>query len=64
MSEQRPAASAATAGIYLLAALLVCAGLGLGAGRLVGNTLAGAAVGFVIGVPLSFFLVYRQYRDI
>ena len=30
MGEQRPAASAATAGMFLLAALIVCIGLGLG----------------------------------
>jgi hypothetical protein len=42
----------------------VCTGLGLGAGWLVGSRLGGAAVGFVIGVPLSFYLVYRTYRDI
>ncbi|MDX6523396.1 MAG: hypothetical protein QOI17_909 [Gaiellales bacterium] len=64
MGEQRPAASAALAGIFLLAALVVCTGLGLGAGWLVGSRLGGAAVGFVIGVPLSFYLVYRTYRDI
>ena len=64
MGEQRSAARAAGAGMYLLAALIVCAALGLGAGWLAGNALAGAAVGFAIGVPLSFYLVYRQYRDI
>jgi hypothetical protein len=64
MGEQRPAARAAGAGMYLLAALIVCAALGLGAGWLAGNALAGAAVGLAIGVPLSFYLVYRQYRDI
>ena len=64
MGEQRPAARAAGAGMYLLAALIVCAALGLGAGWLAGNALAGAAVWFAIGVPLSFYLVYRKYRDI
>jgi hypothetical protein len=64
MGEQRPAASAATAGMFLLAALLLCVGLGLGAGWLVGSVVGGAAAGFVIGIPLSFYLVYRQYRDI
>jgi membrane protein implicated in regulation of membrane protease activity len=64
MGEQRPAARAAGAGMFLLAALIVCAALGLGAGWLAGNALAGAGVGFAIGVPLSFYLVYRQYRDI
>jgi hypothetical protein len=50
--------------MFLLAALILCAVLGLGAGWLAGNALAGAAAGFAIGVPLSFYLVYRQYRDI
>jgi hypothetical protein len=64
MSEQRPAASAATAGIYLLAALVACVALGLGGGWLLGAPAVGAAVGAVIGIPGSFYLVYRQYRDI
>jgi hypothetical protein len=64
MGEQRPAASAATAGMFLLAALLLCVGLGLGAGWLVGSVVGGGAVGAVIGIPLSFYLVYRQYRDL
>ena len=50
--------------MFLLAALIVCIGLGLGAGWLAGNIVAGALVGIVFGVPLSFYLVYRQYRDI
>jgi F0F1-type ATP synthase assembly protein I len=64
MGEQRPAASAATAGMFLLAALIVCIGLGLGVGWLAGSIVARAVVGLVVGVPLSFYLVYRQYRDI
>jgi F0F1-type ATP synthase assembly protein I len=64
MGEQRPAASAVTAGMFLLAALIVCIGLGLGIGWLAGSIVGGAIVGLVLGVPLSFYLVYRQYRDI
>ena len=65
MGEQRPAARAAGAGMFLLAALIVCAGLGLGAGWLLrAARWQERSVGFVIGVPLSFYLVYRQYRDI
>jgi hypothetical protein len=64
MSEQQPAAPAATAGMYLLAALVTCVALGLGAGWLLGAAIVGAVVGALIGIPLSFFLVYRRYRDI
>ena len=63
MAGRRPAAPAA-AGIYLLAALLGCAGAGLGAGWAAGHPAAGAAAGAVAGVPLSFYLVYRKYRDL
>ena len=64
MQDKRPAASAAFAGIYLLAALLTCVGLGVGAGWLAGSPRLGAIVGAAAGVPISFYLVYRQYRDI
>ena len=62
--SQPSAASPATAGMTLLAALILCAGLGLGVGWLLGYALTGAAVGLAIGVPFSFYLVYRRYRDI
>jgi F0F1-type ATP synthase assembly protein I len=62
--DTRPASSAAGAGIYLLVSLVVCVAIGLGAGWLLGSTPAGAVAGAVIGVPLSFYLVYRRYRDL
>ena len=37
---------------------------GLGAGWLFGSLAAGAIVGVVIGVPVSFYLVYRKYRNL
>jgi hypothetical protein len=64
MSEQPPAASAALAGIYLLGALVTCAALGLGIGWLAGSPTAGVIGGALVGIPFSFYLVYRQYRDI
>jgi hypothetical protein len=50
--------------MYLLAALILFVGLGLGAGWLFGSLAAGAIVGVVIGVPVSFYLVYRKYRNL
>ncbi|MGZ4480829.1 MAG: hypothetical protein ACXVY5_01370 [Gaiellales bacterium] len=64
MDGKRPAASPALAGIYLVATLLLCVGLGLGAGWLTGSPGAGAAVGGAVGIPLSFYSVYRRFRDI
>jgi hypothetical protein len=52
------------AGFYLLAALAVCVGIGLLIGWAVGAPVAGAVGGAVVGVPSSFYLVYREYRDL
>jgi hypothetical protein len=64
VAGRRPAASAALAGVYLMAALVCFVGGGLLLGWLAGQAAAGAVAGGVIGVPVSFYLVYREYRDI
>ena len=64
MGARRPAASAVFAGLYLLSALLACVGAGLGLGWLAGSIVAGGVAGALIGIPLSFYLVYREYRDL
>ena len=58
----KPAASAALAGIYLFSVLVLCTGAGLGAGWVTGHLAAGAALGVAIGIPTSFYYVYRRYR--
>jgi hypothetical protein len=60
----KPAASGATAGIYLLAALALFVGIGLGVGWLAGAPAVGGAIGLALGVPFSFYLVYRRFRNI
>jgi hypothetical protein len=50
--------------MYLLATLVLCTGIGLGGGWVAGHPAAGAAVGTVVGVPSSFYFVYRKYRDL
>jgi hypothetical protein len=64
MGDKPPAASGALAGIYLLSALVVCVGTGLVLGWAAGNIVAGGAAGAVVGIPLSFYLLFRQYRNI
>jgi hypothetical protein len=60
----KPAASGALAGIYLLSALVLCTGIGLGGGWVTGHKAAGAGVGAAVGFPLGFLLVYRRFRDL
>lgn len=60
----KPVASGATAGIFLLSALVVFTGVGLVVGWAIGLPVAGGAVGAVVGIPVSFYLVYRRYRDL
>jgi hypothetical protein len=60
----KPVASGATAGIFLLSALVVFAGAGLVVGWAIGYPIAGGAAGAMIGIPVSFYLVYRRYRDL
>jgi hypothetical protein len=60
----RPAASGATAGFTLLAALVLFVGIGLAIGWAAGSPAVGAAVGAAIGIPASFYIVYRTYRDL
>jgi hypothetical protein len=52
------------AGIYLLAALALFVGTGLGVGWLAGAPAIGGAIGAALGVQVSFYLVYRRFRDI
>ena len=53
----------AGAGGVLLAALLVCIGLGLLVGWAAGAAGIGALVGAVLGILAGIFAVYRRYRD-
>jgi hypothetical protein len=52
------------AGIYLFSALVLFAVVGLAGGWVAGHPAAGAAIGTAIGIPISFYFIYRLYRDI
>jgi F0F1-type ATP synthase assembly protein I len=53
----------AGAGGVLLAALLVCIGLGVLVGWAAGAPAIGALVGAVLGILAGILAVYRRYRD-
>jgi hypothetical protein len=53
----------AGAGGVLLAALLVCIGLGVLVGWAAGAAGIGALVGAILGILAGILAVYRRYRD-
>jgi F0F1-type ATP synthase assembly protein I len=53
----------AGAGGVLLAALLLCIGVGLLIGWAVGAAGIGALIGAVLGILAGIFAVYRRYRN-
>jgi hypothetical protein len=57
-------AGPAGAGALLIGTILVCAGIGLGIGALVGAPALLALAGGFIGVGLGFRIVYDRFRDI
>ena len=54
----------AGAGMFLLSANLVFAGVGAGIGALLGAALAGGVAGFLIGFLVGVYLVTRHFRTI
>lgn len=54
----------AGAGGVLLAALLVCIGLGVLVGWAAGAAGIGALVGAILGIAAGTLAVYRRYRDV
>jgi hypothetical protein len=61
---ERPRISPAGAGFTLLASVLLCASLGLGAGFAVGVPALLAIVGVFVGFAVGFRIVYTRFRDI
>jgi hypothetical protein len=59
-----PGKGAAGAGGLLIAAILVCAAVGLGIGALVGAPAILAIVGGFAGVGVGFRIVYGRFKDL
>lgn len=61
---ERPRSNAAGAGFTLLGAVLLCGGIGIGAGFAVGAPALLAIAGVFIGFVVGFRLVYTRFKDI
>ena len=59
--SRRADASGLTAGITIVAAILLGTGTGLGLGYLIGLTTALALVGAAAGLALGFYVVYLRF---
>jgi hypothetical protein len=62
--SQRPRSDPAVAGFTLLAAVLLCGGVGLGLGFAVGLPALLAIAGVFVGFGVGFRLVYSRFRDV
>ena len=60
----KPTMRAAAAGGLLVATILLCAGVGLGLGALVGAPVALMLVGLFVGPILGVLLVRSRFRDL
>lgn len=63
MTESRPP-DPRGAGVTLVAAVILCGGVGLGLGTLVGLSVPFALAGLFAGLAVGFALVYSRFKDI
>lgn len=61
---RRPRSDPAAAGLMLLVTILLCAGVGFGAGAIVGLPVPLGLAGLFIGTVVGFALVYARFKDI
>jgi hypothetical protein len=62
--SRTPAGDAAGAGALLIGTILICAGVGLGIGALIGAPAALGIVGGFVGVGAGFWVVYVRFKDL
>jgi hypothetical protein len=64
MTNDRPPARGAVAGSILLGAVVLCAAIGLGVGKLVGAPVALSIVGLGVGFAAGIALVRAHFSDL
>lgn len=62
--EPRPTLNPAGAGMLLLAAMVLCIGVGALIGLVAGSWALGALGGAIAGIPVGVFAVYHRYRGV
>ncbi|TMK41784.1 MAG: hypothetical protein E6G56_03435 [Actinobacteria bacterium] len=63
-SPRGPVNRGAVAGSVLVATMLLCAGLGAGAGALIGAPVLLGLLGLFAGLVVGFWLVYQRFKDL
>jgi len=63
-SGRRPTPSGATAGMFIISAVLICAALGVAAGTLLGSVVAGGVTGVFVGFGTGIALVIVRFKDL
>jgi predicted ABC-type sugar transport system permease subunit len=64
MTPRPPVNRGAIAGMLIVASIILCGGIGLGLGSLLGATALLAIAGVFAGLVLGFYLVYARFRDL
>jgi hypothetical protein len=60
----KPVMRGSVAGTLLIAAILVCMGIGVGIGALVGAVVPLGLLGLFAGLGVGFALVYSRFKDL
>jgi len=63
-SGRRPTPSGATAGIFIISAVLVCGAVGAALGLLLGSVVAGGVTGVFVGFGMGIALVIVRFKDL
>jgi hypothetical protein len=60
----KPVNRGAVAGMLVVASIVLCGGIGVGIGSLIGATALLAIAGVFAGLVLGFALVYARFKDL
>lgn len=63
-SPEKPVNRGAVAGTLLVASIVLCAGVGVGIGAVIGAPALLGIAGVFVGLAVGFMLVYGRFREL